>query len=238
MKADARATTLRIGVARPDNVRGASLADRVALIPVVASAFSRRRTNPWTHPAWWVVYAFGAAIDVIIKDAVCDSSRQAVVCWAPAHSHRETAAGIVIGTGIAGAGMAMVAASHTLAMITWPEAFALVALLVGTCAFMARGWRRRAPLTAARPRDAWFISSVSSVSPGVGAAVLDALCDRADNASQPLCLDAVVGPLTERYYPTFGFESHGEPVDLGRHRKRQIMVRKVRVSRTAETASG
>jgi hypothetical protein len=228
MKADAGAARLGTGAVRPDGIRNALVGDRIALIPVVASAFSRRRTNRWTHAAWWVVYAFGAAVDMIIKSALCDSRRRAVVCWAPAHNRRETVAGIVIGMAIAGAGIAMVAATgagHTLATLSWPEVFALVAALIGAFAFTARGWRRRAPLTALRPRGAWMISSVSSVSPGVGGAVLDALCRWADRSGQLLCVDAVVGPLTERYYPRLGFTPEGEPVDVGRGRRRQVMVR-------------
>jgi hypothetical protein len=228
MDADVCATTARAGGARPDGVRDASLTDRIALIPVVASAFSRRRTNRWTHPAWWMAYAFGAAVDMIIKSALCDSKRKAVVCWAPADSRRETAAGIVIGTTIAGAGVAVAAttgAGHALATLAWPEVFALVSLLVAAFVFTAGAWRRRAALTAARPRDAWFLSSVASAVPGAGSDVLHALCDRADKAGQLLSLDAVVGLLTETYYPRFGFKPKHEPVNLARGRRRQLMVR-------------
>jgi hypothetical protein len=180
-----------------------------------------------------MAYAFGASVDVVIKHAVCDSGRQAVAFWAPAHNRRETAAGILIGAAIAITGVAVAAttgAGHTLATLAWPEVFALVSLLVAAFVFTARAWRRRAALSALRPREAWFVSSVSSAVPGAGGDVLDALCDRADRSGQCLCLDAARGPLTEGYYPRFGFQSVGAPVDLGRGRKRQLMLRDPRQS--------
>jgi hypothetical protein len=175
-----------------------------------------------------MAYAFGAAVDVFIKSALCDSRRKAVVCFAPANNRRETVVGIVIGTMIAGACVTVAAitgAGHTLATLAWPEVFALVAVLVGAVAFTARAWRRRAALSALRPREAWFVSSVSSVVPGSAGDVLHALCERADRSGPSVCLDAAVGPLTERYYPRFGFKAQGKAVDLGRGRRRQVMVR-------------
>jgi hypothetical protein len=241
MRADARVAALGTGAARPDGVRDASLSDRIALIPVVASAFSKRRTNRWTHPAWWMVYAFGALVDMIIKSALCDSGRKAVVCWARAESRRETAAGIVIGTTIAGVvvvALVTTRAGHVLATIAWPQTVGLLTLLFGALLLTIRRWRRRAPLAARRPGDAWFVSSVSSDVRGAGALVLNELCHRADDSGRRLCLDVVVGPLTERYYPRFGFQPDGEPVDVGGGRRRLVMVRQSTGEPRREGSSG
>lgn len=90
---------------------------------------------------------------------------------------------------------------------------------------MLRGWRRRRPLRMLRPTGAWFVSSLTSTIPGAGSDLLGELCRRADEAGHGLCLDAPVGPLTDRYYPRFGFEASGQPVTVGPTRRVEVTVR-------------
>lgn len=74
-----------IGRECPD-IRRATLVDRIVLIRVIARAFARRRGNRRTRSAWWIAYAFSGAVDLSLKEALCNSDRRAVVCWSPAGS--------------------------------------------------------------------------------------------------------------------------------------------------------
>ena len=212
----------------PMDLRQATLADRIVLISVIAGAFARRRTSRRTRPAWWIVYALLGLVDLTIKEAICDRERRAVLCWSPSGSRRETVAGVILGVAIVvtvSVAAVLSGADRSVVHIGWLKVVALVALVVFAWLAMVRAWLRRRPLAACRPPGAWFVSSLASTLPGSGAHLLAEFCHQADDTGNALCLDAPVGPLTDRYYPRFGFDAHGGPVRVGRRRHLQVMVR-------------
>jgi len=220
----------------PMDIGKATLADRIVLISLIAGAFARRRTSRRTRPAWWMVYAVLGAVDLTIKEAICDRDRRAVLCWSPTGSRRETVAGLVLGVAIAvivAVAAVLSGAERVVARAGWATVMALVAVLILALLAMVRAWGPRRSVAARRPAGCWCVSSLASIVPGTGRALLVELCRRADEAGHDLCLNATVGPLTDCYYPQFGFESSGPSLRTKRTRQLQPMVRHPSVKGTA-----